>query len=63
MSRPQPDEQMNVICDAAEAFGNTAQSFDGAAQVLEEAWPPVGGDERFAVLGREDEMIVEAQVR
>jgi len=62
MSGLQANQQMDVVVDAADALGNSAQSANRAAEIVVQTIPPRRGDGRSAILRAEDEVIVQAEI-
>ena len=58
----EPNKHMDVIRGSADTLCGSAQSVDGASQVFVEARFPICIDRGFPVFGREDQVIVEAEV-
>ena len=62
MGGAQTDEQMHMVGDTADGFGDAIQTMDDAAKEGVQAWAIRRSDERLAVLGGENEMIVEGEM-
>lgn len=56
----QADQKMHMVLHAAHRFRYAAQTAHGAAEVFVERGPPFGADKRVAVLGTEDDVIMQA---
>jgi len=62
MHRPEANEQMDMVSDAADGFRNPLELFYDAAEEGMEAIPPRGGNHADAFFRAEDEMVVEREV-
>ena len=56
------DQQMNVIVNATDCLGNTAQLPDTSAKVGVKTWSPIRRNQRHTVLRTEGEVVMKAQV-
>jgi hypothetical protein len=63
MSCLQPDEKMDVICDAADFLRNSAEPLDRTPDVFMQSFDPRVFDEWSAILSTEDDVEVQAQIR
>ena len=59
----QSDEQMDMVRHAADALRKAAESIDGAAQVLVKLITPCCIDQRRAVLGGKNDMVMQGEKR
>lgn len=59
MSRLQPNEQMNVVFDSADALRKTAECFRGSAKVFMKPRFPCGVDDSSTMFGAERNVIME----
>lgn len=62
MGGVQRDEEMDMVCDTADALGDASEAPDRAAEVFVEIVAQVIGDQGGAMFRGEDQMIVEACV-
>ncbi len=60
--RPESNEQMDMVSDAADGFRDPVELFYDAAEESMETIPPRGGNHADAFLRAEDEMVVERKV-
>ena len=60
MNRAQTDEQMNMILDSTDFFGDTTQVFNNATQICVQVAAPVSVQHCHALFGAEDHMIMQA---
>src|SRR5262245_60433371 len=60
---PEGDEQVHVVGGAPDQHGYAPLPADDAAEVLPQAWPHLEGNDRAAVLGAKDEVVMQAGVR
>ena len=63
MGRTNAQEQMNMIGNATDGFGNDLQCFGRATQISVKAWAPCRFNQRTLFLGAEDDVDVQTEMR
>jgi hypothetical protein len=56
------NEKMDVIRHATNAMGQSIETFDDTSEIGMEFGAPRGGNQRFPVLGGEDQVVIERGV-